>query len=40
VPRKATAHRALDDVRESVAELSYWRSTIFASNTGSAEQGV
>lgn len=28
-PRKAGGHRALDDVRESVAELSYYRSTIF-----------
>jgi oligoribonuclease len=28
-PRKATAHRALDDIVESVAELRYWRSTIF-----------
>ena len=28
-PGKATAHRALDDIRESVAELAYYRSTIF-----------
>lgn len=28
-PRKATAHRAMDDIRESVAELAYWRSTVF-----------
>lgn len=28
-PRKATSHRAMDDIRESVAELAYWRSTIF-----------
>lgn len=28
-PRKATAHRAMDDIRESVAELAYWRSTLF-----------
>jgi oligoribonuclease len=29
-PTKKTAHRALDDVRESVAELAYYRSTVFA----------
>jgi oligoribonuclease len=28
-PKKLGAHRALDDVKESVAELAYWRSTIF-----------
>jgi oligoribonuclease len=28
-PRKATAHRALDDILESVAELRYWREAIF-----------
>jgi oligoribonuclease len=28
-PRKATSHRAMDDIRESVAELAYWRSTVF-----------
>ena len=30
-PRKATAHRAMDDIRESVAELRYWRSSVFRS---------
>jgi oligoribonuclease len=29
-PQKKTSHRALDDVRESVAELAYYRRTIFA----------
>ncbi|MEZ5321507.1 MAG: oligoribonuclease [Microthrixaceae bacterium] len=29
-PRKHGSHRALDDIRESVAELRYWRSTVFA----------
>lgn len=29
-PRKATAHRAMDDIRESVSELAYWRAAIFA----------
>lgn len=28
-PRKATGHRAMDDIRESLAELAYYRSTIF-----------
>ena len=30
-PPKVGAHRALDDIRESIAELAYYRSTIFAS---------
>jgi len=29
-PRKAAGHRALDDIRESVAELVYYRTTVFA----------
>ena len=29
-PEKATTHRALEDIRESVAELTYYRVTIFA----------
>ncbi len=29
-PAKREAHRALDDIRESIAELAYYRSTIFA----------
>ena len=28
-PDKATAHRALDDVMESIAELSFYRRTLF-----------
>jgi oligoribonuclease len=28
-PPKKEAHRALDDIRESIAELAYYRSTIF-----------
>lgn len=28
-PRKATSHRALDDIRESVAELRFYRERIF-----------
>jgi len=32
-PVKAGSHRALDDVRESVAELRYYRSAIFRPST-------
>lgn len=28
-PAKQEAHRALDDIRESIAELAYYRATIF-----------
>ncbi len=28
-PRKATAHRALDDIRESISELAYYREHLF-----------
>ena len=28
-PSKSGGHRAMDDVRESVAELRYWRETVF-----------
>jgi oligoribonuclease len=28
-PKKAGGHRALDDIRESVAELRYYRETVF-----------
>ena len=40
-PPKRTSHRALDDIRESVAELEYYRKSIFVvppePATGSAE---
>lgn len=29
VPRKAAAHRALDDIRESISELRWYRSRLF-----------
>ena len=32
-PRKAGAHRALDDIKESVEELKYWRNTVFKEKT-------
>lgn len=28
-PKKKTSHRALDDIKESIEELKYYRSTIF-----------
>ncbi len=30
-PKKATSHRAMDDIVESVNELRYWRETLFRS---------
>lgn len=29
IPRKAAAHRALDDIRESISELRYYRQHLF-----------
>jgi oligoribonuclease len=34
VPAKKETHRALDDIRESIVELAYYRSTIFARADG------
>lgn len=36
-PAKKTTHRALDDIRESVQELDYYRKTIFAPQTPADE---
>jgi len=33
-PGKKGAHRALDDIRESIAELQYYRSTVFMPAAG------
>jgi oligoribonuclease len=33
-PEKAGGHRALDDIRESVAELAYYRSAVFRPRDG------
>ena len=30
LPKKDGGHRALDDIRESLAELQYWRGAVFA----------
>ena len=32
-PSKRTAHRAMDDIKESVAELAYYRSAVFRPTT-------
>ena len=37
VPRKDGGHRALDDIRESLKELEYWRGAVFA-DAPAAEQ--
>jgi oligoribonuclease len=34
-PRKAGGHRALDDIRESVEELRYYRGAVFRASTAS-----
>ena len=36
-PPKTGAHRALDDIRESIAELAYYRSTIFVNRDTTQE---
>lgn len=36
-PPKREAHRALDDIRESIAELAYYRSTIFVAGINSQQ---
>ena len=37
LPRKATAHRAMDDIRESVDELRYWRGAVFRTDPSDPE---
>lgn len=39
VPRKATAHRALDDIRESIAELRWYREHVFRPSGERAGEG-
>ena len=38
-PTKAGGHRAMDDIRESVAELAYYRTSVFRNPTGDAPAG-
>ena len=33
IPPKGGGHRALDDIRESLDELKYWRGSVFAAST-------
>jgi len=33
-PTKAGGHRAMDDIRESVAELAYYRTSVFRGDSG------
>ena len=37
LPRKAAAHRALDDIRESIAELRFYREQLFRSPAGALQ---
>jgi oligoribonuclease len=37
VPRKATAHRALDDIRESISELRWYRDNVFRPSEGAPD---
>jgi oligoribonuclease len=37
-PTKAGGHRAMDDIRESVAELAYYRTAVFRPPTAPADQ--
>ena len=37
-PTKAGGHRAMDDIRESVAELAYYRSTVFRERAGAGRR--
>jgi oligoribonuclease len=39
-PNKATNHRAMDDIKESVAELAYYRQALFRPVDGSPDQEV
>jgi len=36
--RKSSAHRAMDDIRESVDELRYWREKVFRPVDGTQDQ--
>src|SRR5918993_1409369 len=36
-PKKSSAHRALDDIRESVNELRYYREQVFRAADAAAE---
>ena len=35
--KKASSHRAMDDIKESVLELRYWREQVFRANAAQAD---
>jgi oligoribonuclease len=37
-PAKRTSHRAMDDVKESIAELAFYRRTIFRDSPVAGER--
>lgn len=39
-PRKKETHRALDDIRESIEELSFYRELLFSPFRGAAKKGL
>jgi oligoribonuclease len=39
-PGKQTAHRAMDDIKESIAELAFYRSAIFVPSGAQAPKGT
>ncbi len=39
-PRKATAHRALDDIRESISELAFYRERLFVPSEAVVAEAV
>jgi oligoribonuclease len=39
-PQKLGSHRALDDIRDSIAELRYYRQTVFVPSEAAAERAV
>lgn len=39
-PKKAGAHRAMDDVKESIEELKWWRATVFRERSLPTPEGV
>jgi len=40
VPRKRETHRALDDIKESIAELAHYRATVFAPAETATPEGA
>ena len=38
--KSASAHRAMDDIKESLEEMRYWRKRVFRAQTAPAEAGA